>query len=558
MTKAELIRKIAKRTGVPDSEAKYFFELFLMKAASQLKPGETVKLKSLGYFQLRTGRIKNEDIKSEIMIFYPISSEYGDNSESMIFNIPLHNEPKFNPIDTYFSLSFGRPVIPLHNSNNSEYFLPPTGAELRKLSETKSEKLLQEIELVDNFSKGNEELILNPESSIDSQMEIDWEDIQVRTKTESGKDQGSIAWDFGDLDKEIEEESLLDTGNDDNLVQNYEELDKENLNWDFGENLQSEPAEDKIKEEEPKEKKLNFEQVKSITSDFNLREEEESWDFGNKENHKQTISDEINEDGFAEIKSYKQRFPFVTDLSEYTEEEKEISSGDILENENPVEDEQDKEIIKDSDDIVLPPPSEIFEEEIIKETESESKGYGKRKGIGFYLLFAILALIGIGYYGYVKLIKKPAVLQTKIQYRNPKTAPYDKIIERNYQLPVTYPYLITNKLSEPFNPYNLPKEVKEQNQIPPVKNDSDQQNQMNSESAQKVKEFFYKQGDKYFVQISAWQNKYRAERHAQMLRDLGFTTEIHKVNLSDEIWYRVRAGYFNTLEEAQNFYNKYR
>ena len=42
MTKAELIRKIAKHAGVPDSEAKIFFELLLKKSSDLLKAGEAI------------------------------------------------------------------------------------------------------------------------------------------------------------------------------------------------------------------------------------------------------------------------------------------------------------------------------------------------------------------------------------------------------------------------------------------------------------------------------------------------------------------------------------
>ena len=51
MTKAELIRKLAKKAGIPDSEAKVFFEIFLRKASEILKLGEAIKLKNFGYFQ---------------------------------------------------------------------------------------------------------------------------------------------------------------------------------------------------------------------------------------------------------------------------------------------------------------------------------------------------------------------------------------------------------------------------------------------------------------------------------------------------------------------------
>ena len=58
MTKAEIIRKLARRVGVQDMEAKIFFEIFLRKVSLQLNPGETIKVNNLGFFQVRTGKIR--------------------------------------------------------------------------------------------------------------------------------------------------------------------------------------------------------------------------------------------------------------------------------------------------------------------------------------------------------------------------------------------------------------------------------------------------------------------------------------------------------------------
>ena len=59
MTKAELIRKIAKRSGVPDSEAKIFFEIFLKRISVLLKPGEAIKLNAFGYFNYRKALVQS-------------------------------------------------------------------------------------------------------------------------------------------------------------------------------------------------------------------------------------------------------------------------------------------------------------------------------------------------------------------------------------------------------------------------------------------------------------------------------------------------------------------
>ena len=87
MTKAELIRKIVKRSGIPDSEAKVFFEIFLQKTSGMLRPGQAVKLKSFGYFQLRLAVFKTtssrpsgkiNQINTEVIVFSPFDENEGE------------------------------------------------------------------------------------------------------------------------------------------------------------------------------------------------------------------------------------------------------------------------------------------------------------------------------------------------------------------------------------------------------------------------------------------------------------------------------------------------
>ena len=146
MTRAELIRKIARHNGVPDYEAKYFFGTFLQKASGILQTEQAVKVNGFGYFQKRQAVFKashlgdKQALQSDVILFSPED----ETADSLVFNIPSIYSEKSNVIDSYFSLSIGKPVIPLFGVNSGEVFLQPAGAELKKLIESKAEKLLTE------------------------------------------------------------------------------------------------------------------------------------------------------------------------------------------------------------------------------------------------------------------------------------------------------------------------------------------------------------------------------------------------------------------------------
>lgn len=60
-------------------------------------------------------------------------------------------------------------------------------------------------------------------------------------------------------------------------------------------------------------------------------------------------------------------------------------------------------------------------------------------------------------------------------------------------------------------------------------------------------------GYKYCVQISSWRDKLKAEEEVQKLKSKGYSAFVVEANLPelDGIWYRVRVGYFDTLDEAR-------
>jgi len=69
----------------------------------------------------------------------------------------------------------------------------------------------------------------------------------------------------------------------------------------------------------------------------------------------------------------------------------------------------------------------------------------------------------------------------------------------------------------------------------------------------KVKGFIYTDGNYYVVQKSSWKNKNQAESEVKRLKKQGLNAFYNSVELPERggTWYRVRIGYFNTLDEAE-------
>jgi cell division septation protein DedD len=258
MTKAELIRKIAKRASVPDAEAKVFFEIFLKKSADFLKPGEAIFLKGFGHFQLRKGKIRNKlagmvDSDSsyiDLMAYYPSVVREDEVTEEIIFNIPAIEYGNYNPLDSHFSLSIGRPVIPIQGVSSQDFFIPLTGLELRKLIEGRVDKLLKTIQVIKEYTKGNEVLIIDTDSLKSNQLEFNWNEVQTKNISDSilianskevinettEASEKEITWDLGnDIDKEIVEDSILDVEKEQpSIVEEENETDEIKTDWNFG------------------------------------------------------------------------------------------------------------------------------------------------------------------------------------------------------------------------------------------------------------------------------------------------------------------------------------
>ena len=65
-------------------------------------------------------------------------------------------------------------------------------------------------------------------------------------------------------------------------------------------------------------------------------------------------------------------------------------------------------------------------------------------------------------------------------------------------------------------------------------------------------------GTKFAFQVSSWKNKAKAESEVRKLKAKGYNAFVVEANVPGKggIWYRVRVGYFNSIDEAQSSQRK--
>ena len=602
MTRAELIRKIAKYNGVPDFEAKYFFETFLQKALEILQPNQAVKVNGFGYFQQRQAVVKTsaltdrKALPSDVILFLPEFEGTG----SLVFNIPANPDEKYNLIDSYFSLSIGKPVIPLAGVKSNELFLQPTGVELKKLIESKAEKLLGESEIETRKIQEDDFLVIRKTSDDQFNVELnkDKNDFTKTKHDEAGRvsEFEHVAWDFGeDLSKQIEEESILDVSSETSMLstaENNEEL--EEVDWDFGkpepevdlelpieqfhkEDLESLPnikidqeftqsAEYKIREEKNQAESStgnnDFERVKSITSEFEPDESNFgltkselnlSWDFD-----KQSGTVELNEE-LQNPKTETEEFNLEQD---WTSEKIDTTSSETQ------EEVLDKGKLINSGSIASSSTSE---------TKLNKYSYTKSRSpfvffIAMVTILTVSAVVVVYLTGnsFTKLSKQLFGTKTQsIKQIKPE------IINRNFEVPVTYPYPKNNSASIAGN--DIDPNVFKTNNPSTGKSSSNQatnlasllnsnknqiasttsKSKINPMPSQKVKSNIYLSGGNYVVQVSSWKSRSIAESEALKYSKKGYNSFIETAEVPGRgTWYRVKVGDFKKLSEAEGFLNK--
>lgn len=605
MTRSELIRKISKSAGVSDSETKLFFEIFLKRVSSMILLGQAVKVKEFGYFYLLNGRVNqsranfidenDQQDLTELVLFSTTKNIQDGLNEGLIFNTPTVDE-EYHVVDSYFSLSIGKPLIPLKGNTSEDFFIPTGGYEIRRLIESKVEKILEDAELIPESLEEPPLIILTSQafntSKIELQMKREEADLKLdeeipesfidseKSISDANLKIQHVAWDFGEnISKKLEEDEILDIPDseivdeeNENIVQSKIEAIEQTVNTEILESTVEEiiQSEIKIDDEIKPDEKIFVEEEKIKLSESDIDETLEDTD----EILKKTElykpfkpgdeSEEKNSEELKEVTSSTSTYkyePFKLDKSDTDKFtfEKAIKEKEKL----PIE----KVELK-----VTPTIDENKKErKVEKHTQISKDDFFERrhKKSKVPLLIVIIgsALIATMLYFYFTQIKDISKTQGQSLTLNTSQS---NIIERDYKIPVTYPYpkREQNDVESNILPDQNVENQDQENQKttkdfgtpkieisdtkptpPPVVSQNNR-----TENFVRVEPNIFKYKDYYAVQVASFRSSSIAENEAGRYRNKGFNSFVERAEIQGMgVWHRVKVGNFTSLNEAKEF-----
>ncbi|OGU72343.1 MAG: hypothetical protein A2V93_01645 [Ignavibacteria bacterium RBG_16_34_14] len=519
MNKAELIKNIAGSLSIPESEQKLFFEMLLKRSAEMLNPGESLTVSGLGKFEYRKSFNENEN---DLIVFVT------NDNEEIPFDIPEKEEESSlnKSVDSYFSISIGKPIIPLKGSDQNEFFIPHSGDELKRLLELKVEKFIEQASKTETEEQETSDIadirfsFLNWKRSTDLNEEInqieqrlDESFVSEVSETEKSEDK---------IENEIESEYLK---KDETVkIENKTLVEEKTKETGIPEDVEEELMDEEIK--------ANEELISGSPEDEEeLLESTEEW-----------VEDLIKTENAGEEILEKTR---MTTGDEFTSSIPENKDEEVPSYRN------EKEKINEDDD--LSAISEAFKYAEDKKARLES--YKKRSYGGFIfvavIIFATAAVIYFSFY--FNDSEKTDLTQQTAELKKFKT-----VIERSYDIPVSYPYHggMFAGIYDAINDDILTPII--------VENQSSEQNTKIASNSirsvlpsNRVKDYIYQYIDGTFaVQVSSWKSKTVALSETQKLLDKGYNAFIEETGLSGVTYYRVRVGGFKSLTEAEDFSRK--
>ena len=633
MNKAEIIRKISKKGGVPDTEAKKFFEIFLKNASEILKPGESLEIEGVGIFQLRVGQIENrssqnpdkEFIYSDLIVYIDREGELSEDKE-VIFNVPSGIEKEYEPVDAYFSVSIGKPVIPLKGVKETEFFIPPSGMELRSLFESKIARLINEAEKTEGGKETETIHLTNDGESTGEQ--IGWKKygegnaqdetvVPNRSDFLKTREFENLSWDFGEnLFDEIEEESVPDTPmkqekstpEDKSSANAGAESEPAEVKPEFEEESSDDISEEDIFEEiidEETEETVYFEDDSSefqdsISEKDELKTEEEvtkqseagTGEYDNEIKPEQMEEKDVEEEeparpekefsldepedltepepeprspepeepslkNFQRVRSLTREFT-TTEFNdtEETETEKpkritEVRGGYQKVRRTTAEFNFDLSGIEGLDEIDDEPPVKK------KKRGREYQGYRKRSTVPS-LIIALVVVIALA--GIIFLYFKLKSANNELSATGSDNSGQTTTIERNYDVPVTYPYNKSGEDKAPEKGTVEDQQGKSETELKTSANTAAAKPDLTEirepVNARRIGNYIYQYPEGVVVQVSSWKSKSIALSEVQKYRDAGYTAFAEKSEIQGMgLYYRVRVGYFKSLDEAEKFVN---
>ena len=177
--------------------------------------------------------------------------------------------------------------------------------------------------------------------------------------------------------------------------------------------------------------------------------------------------------------------------------------------------------------------------------------------IGFILIAALSSTIYLNYDKIKSMVFKESSDSAQTKETKKRIEPI--VINRTFKIPVTYPYKLGEE-SLNQTPDSLiinPAVFIEQQTLPTDAVSNTELVPTSDIQLVKVHQNIYQRGSEYFVQVSSWKSKSKAESELNKYIENGFHAELIEEYSSELGKYRrLMVGGFSSIDEANNFLNK--
>ncbi len=302
---------------------------------------------------------------------------------------------------------------------------------------------------------------------------------------------------------------------------------------------------------------------------------------------KEDTTNEVLDNVINQIETEEEILPesFIDELSENAKDEQ--IQENILPDESFEREDTDYDDVVEEEDYVTTDEQEIFteeeleaaEEELVSQDtqkdlsqESETDYEAPQKSNKIWIL-AILLIIALSTAAVYYLFPEYFNLFTQTEVVSDLSISDKKVsrIERNFDLPVTYPYPpieenISNKQKQLdikvetnlIENSSESKEIKTENNINKVEPVELKKTNEPISNSEKISETISKTSDTYIVQVASFKSESIAQREVNKIKSKGYSAFVERTEIPNRgIWYRVKVSGFNSVNEAQNFQIKY-
>lgn len=155
MNKEELQKYCAELIGVSSSEKELAFDILKEKILDQLKKdGDALRVDQLGVFQLKL----DEENNSAELIFTSSSKKFSSKTLFLRIPVKLSNYEEDTTVEDIFSLSVGKPIVPLKSSTESNGDNEASFIFIKKKIEERVSEILSNSEMLAGFNLWDEYL----------------------------------------------------------------------------------------------------------------------------------------------------------------------------------------------------------------------------------------------------------------------------------------------------------------------------------------------------------------------------------------------------------------